>query len=273
MNYAIQKAGERFRTWAGWLQSYHSFSFGHHYHPDKTNFGPLLVLNDDIVAANMGFGMHPHRDMEIITIVLSGSLKHEDSLGTSGLVLPGDVQIMSAGTGITHSEYNASATDPLSLLQIWIQPNTLNLKPRYGQKTFNKTNNLWQVLVSPFLTSPQQEETKSLEEKDFKLKDDNSNPLQIFQDAYISQFFSAEDSQINYQPKYQTSNIFFFLIEGKSSFNHRADAELSDSLNHDSEQIEISKRDDLRITNIGLEKISLNLLQSSHILAIEMQID
>ena len=272
MNYAIQKAGERFRTWAGWLQSYHSFSFGHHYHPDKTNFGPLLVLNDDIIAANMGFGMHPHRDMEIITIVLSGSLKHEDSLGTSGQVLPGDVQIMSAGTGITHSEYNASATDPLSLLQIWIQPNTLNLKPRYDQKTFNKTNNLWQVLVSPFLIS-QEAKSKLSEKLDFNPESGDSKPLQIFQDAYISQFFSTEASQINYQPKYQTSNIFFFLIEGKASFNNRADAELSDSLNHDSEQIEISKRDDLRITNIGLEKISLNLLQSSYVLAVEMQIN
>lgn len=272
MHYTIQKANERFRTWAGWLQSYHSFSFGHHYHPDKTNFGPLLVLNDDIIAANMGFGMHPHRDMEIITIVLSGSLKHEDSLGTSGQVLPGDVQIMSAGTGITHSEYNASATDPLSLLQIWIQPHTLNLKPRYDQKTFNKPNNLWQVLVSPFLTS-QERESKLPEKSAFNPESGDSKPLQIFQDAYISQFFSTEDSQINYQPKYQTSNIFFFLIEGKASFSNLVDDELNNNPSHNLEQIEVSKRDDLRITNIGLEKVSLNLQQNSNILALEMQID
>jgi redox-sensitive bicupin YhaK (pirin superfamily) len=132
----IRRAGQRFHTRTDWLNSFHAFSFGPHYDPNNMGFGTLRVLNDDVIAAGRGFGAHPHRDMEIVTWVLKGAVAHKDSSGGEGILRPGEVQTMSAGTGVVHSEYNASTTEPLHLLQMWVEPARAGLRPSYGQKAF-----------------------------------------------------------------------------------------------------------------------------------------
>jgi redox-sensitive bicupin YhaK (pirin superfamily) len=132
----IQRAAERAGFDFGWLNTHHSFSFGEYHDPANVNWGALRVFNDDVVAPGMGFGAHPHRDMEILTYVLTGELEHRDSMGNIGVVRPGGVQYLSAGTGITHSEYNHSKTEPVHFVQMWVVPNGRGLAPRYGQVDF-----------------------------------------------------------------------------------------------------------------------------------------
>jgi len=136
INYKIHYSNKRGRSQINWLDSYHTFSFSHFYDPNRMGFRSLRVINDDRIAPSSGFGTHGHRDMEILTYVLSGAVKHQDSLGTGSVIYPGEVQVMSAGTGIMHSEFNNSQTQELHLLQIWITPNQENLTPRYEQKAF-----------------------------------------------------------------------------------------------------------------------------------------
>ncbi len=132
----VRKASERGRTNTGWLDSYHTFAFGDYFDPQFLGFRSLRVINDDRVAPGTGFGMHPHRDMEIVTWVLQGALEHRDSLGSGSVIRPGDLQHMTAGTGIRHSEFNPSGAEPVHLLQVWIKPDKKGLTPAYGQRTF-----------------------------------------------------------------------------------------------------------------------------------------
>ncbi|MBF2063996.1 MAG: pirin family protein [Calothrix sp. C42_A2020_038] len=136
VTHLIHDRNARGTTQIGWLDSRHTFSFGNFYDPNRMGFRSLRVINDDRVAPGAGFGTHGHKDMEILTYVLEGAVEHKDSLGTGSVILPGEAQIMSAGTGITHSEYNHSQTEPVHFLQIWILPNQKNLEPRYEQKAF-----------------------------------------------------------------------------------------------------------------------------------------
>ncbi len=149
MKSLLHKSETRGHANHDWLNTYHSFSFANYYNPNQMNFGVLRVLNDDTIAGGEGFGMHPHDNMEIITIPLEGDLEHKDSMNNVGIIKQGEIQVMSAGTGVYHSEYNKNADRELKLLQIWVIPNVRNVKPRYDQisiKEIEKNNTFFQIL-------------------------------------------------------------------------------------------------------------------------------
>ena len=179
----------------GWLNAKHSFSFANWYNPDKINFGALRVLNDDIVAPKMGFGTHPHDNMEIITIPLRGKLEHKDSIGHSSVITTGEIQVMSAGTGILHSEFNASQTEEINLFQIWIFPNKRNVIPRYDQIDINyeKAENNFLQLISP------------------NADDEGS---WIHQDAWIFINKPSKGKEIVYPIKKDGNGVYIMLING-----------------------------------------------------------
>ncbi len=186
----------------GWLQANFSFSFGPYYNPDLVQFGMLRVLNDDTIAAGMGFGTHPHDNMEIITIPLEGGLTHRDSMGNQATVRFGEVQVMSAGTGIEHSEMNASQTEQAKTLQLWIFPEKENVQPRYDQKAFDleKNRNSLVNIVSP-------------EDKN------DGNALWIHQQAFLSLGVFDAGQTIHYEVKIPENGIYLFLIEGQLEIN------------------------------------------------------
>lgn len=181
----------------GWLYSRHTFSFASYHNPKRMGFGKLRVINDDIVAAGGGFDTHPHDNMEIISVPLHGSLRHQDSMGNQHIIRAGDIQIMSAGSGLTHSEYNDSDKDPVNFLQIWVRPKQLNIPPRYGQQTFDpahRHNNI-QCIISPDKT--------------------NADTIWINQDAW---FFLADFDQEHhdiYSLQNPANGLYIFVISGK----------------------------------------------------------
>jgi len=151
MKKILHKSDTRGHANHGWLKAKHSFSFASYYNPERMNFGALRVLNDDIVQPKMGFGTHPHQNMEIITIPLKGALSHKDSMGNKRTIEVNEIQVMSAGTGVTHSEFNDSKTEEVSLLQLWIIPQEMNIKPNYEQRQFSEEGKMNQIqtVVAP----------------------------------------------------------------------------------------------------------------------------
>ena len=197
----------------GWLHSRHSFSFGHYYDPQKMNFGLLRVLNDDIVEPGEGFGTHPHDNMEIISIVLEGQLEHRDSMGNGSVINRDDVQVMSAGSGITHSEFNPSDTDKVNFLQLWIFPKERGIKPRYDQKRFNIGENSVVKVVSG---------------------ENDGESLFINQDASIYRGRLGKDKEYTFTLNKNGDGAYLFVLEGSiilddTTLNKRDAAGISDT--------------------------------------------
>ena len=196
MKKVIHKAETRGYFDFGWLKTNHTFSFGNYYDPERVNFGMLRVLNDDFVSPAQGFGTHPHNDMEIVSIPLTGGLAHKDSTGSEGVIFPNEVQVMSAGSGILHSEYNYSKEEESNFLQLWIFPDKKGHKPRYNQKSFNpeERKNKLQLIVSP-------------------AKSDDT--LWLNQDAYLSLTDLEKEKSLTYNIHTRGNGVYIFLIEGK----------------------------------------------------------
>ena len=195
MKTILHKASDRGKADHGWLKPNFYFSFGQYRNPDKIHFGALRVLNDDFIAGGGAFPTHPHDNMEIVTIPFSGAIKHKDNTGGEGIIKAGDVQIMSAGTGVEHSEANESATEPVTLFQIWLFPKVNNIQPRYGQKTFDVTErfNKWQYIVSPNAAD---------------------NGLWINQDARFALTILETGREINYVNAFKGNGVFLVVIKG-----------------------------------------------------------
>jgi len=199
MKTVLHKANSRGHANHGWLNSYHSFSFGSYHQNDRMHFGALRVLNDDTVAAGMGFGKHPHDNMEIVSIPLFGNLQHQDSTGRNVIIRAHDVQIMSAGSGIAHSEMNASKTEEVKFLQIWVFPKLKNIEPRYEQKSFLPENRLNQILT---VVAP-----------------DDTNTVFINQDAWFSLGNFSKDLSIEYPIKKTGNGVYVFVLSGSVTVN------------------------------------------------------
>lgn len=233
MKTKIQRSTERGNNNFGWLDSHHSFSFGHFHDPAKMHFGALRVLNDDLVQGGQGFGEHAHDNMEIVSIPLKGALAHKDSTGTDGIIKTGDVQIMSAGSGIRHSEYNASKTEQVNFLQLWVIPKERNIKPRYQQKTFSadERKNKWQIVVSP---------------------DENDGGVWINQDAVFSLAHAEKDSTLSYKNKFSGNGVYLFILEGEVEVNGE----------------KLNKRDAIEIAEVDTFEIKINT--DADLLAVEV---
>lgn len=233
MKTVFHEAGSRGYAKHGWLTTHHSFSFASYYDPERMGFGALRVINDDHIAAGSGFGAHPHDNMEIITIPLSGSLKHEDSMGNSAVVTTGEVQVMSAGTGVEHAEYNASEAEDLTLFQIWIMTGKRNVAPRYDQRRFDSVlyRNTFRQVVGPI---------------------DTEEGLGIYQDARISLGCFDAGQEFVYQIAQKDHGVYFLIIEGQAMIaGHR-----------------LGKRDALGVWET--ESIALKADTEAFVLAIEV---
>jgi len=233
MKKIIHKANSRGHFDYGWLKTYHTFSFSNYYDPERVNFGMLRVLNDDEIEGGQGFGTHPHNDMEIVTIPLEGAVAHKDSTGGEGVIYPDEIQVMSAGTGILHSEFNHLNDGTTKLLQLWIFPDKKGHKPRYDQKFFDseERKNKLQFIVTP------------------EKKDDN---LWLNQDAYLSLTDLEKDKSINYKVHTKGNGVYLFLIDGEISVAGEA----------------LSKRDGIGIYET--DEFSITAIKYSQILLIEI---
>lgn len=219
MKTILHKSATRGHANHGWLNSYHTFSFAGYYDESRIHFGALRVLNDDTVAPSMGFGKHPHDNMEIVSIPLSGDLEHQDSTGRHEIIKQGDVQIMSAGTGIQHSEKNANQDQEVKFLQIWILPKKRHIEPRYEQKTFKPENRLNQLVT---VVAP-----------------DDPNALWINQDAWFTLGNFQKGITSTYPLKKEQSGVYVFVIKGNVTVN----------------DIALNERDGLGVTDVS----SLNI--------------
>lgn len=215
----------------GWLDAHHSFSFASWYNPERIHFGMLRVLNDDIVAGGMGFGKHPHDNMEIITIPLSGALKHQDSMGFSEIIEAGEVQVMSAGTGIYHSEFNPNQNQAVNLFQIWIFPNRKQVEPRYAQRKYELQNGAFSTLVGP---------------------ENSGVATWIHQDAWLSMGEFAADSQTSYTIQSTGNGVYIMVVEGE--------IQIGDQI--------LAKRDAIGISQT--EKVEISCKQNTKMLVIEV---
>lgn len=198
MKTTLYRASSRGHANHGWLDSYHTFSFANYYDPNRINFGALRVVNDDIVKGGEGFGTHPHDNMEIVSIPLYGDLEHKDSMGHTEVIHSGEVQVMSAGTGITHSEYNSNENKPVNFFQIWVFPNKKDVEPRYDQRAFefdHKKNELIQI-VGP-------------------VNDKENSGLWIHQDAWFNIGTFSKGSQVDYKVKRGGNGVFAMVVEGE----------------------------------------------------------
>jgi len=196
MKTILHKSDTRGHANHGWLDTHHTFSFANYYNPERVNFGALRVLNDDWIASGEGFGTHPHDNMEIITIPLIGAVEHKDSMGNHGEIATGEIQVMSAGTGIFHSEFNRNKDQELQLLQIWVIPNKRNVTPRYDQISLvavEKPDELYQIL------SP----------------NPNDQGVWIHQNAWFNLGDLSEGWKGNYDLKDKNNGVYFFVIEGE----------------------------------------------------------
>lgn len=196
MKTILHRANTRGHANQGWLDSHHTFSFGNYYNPERMHFGVLRVLNDDEVAPGQGFGKHPHDNMEIISIPLEGDLEHKDSMGNVAVIRQGDIQVMSAGTGVFHSEFNKNADKPVRFLQIWVFPNKKNVEPRYDQvslKNIETKNAFYQIL------SPNQDE----------------QGVWIHQNAWFHLGNFDENKSETYRLKTKANGVYVFVLEGK----------------------------------------------------------
>lgn len=233
MKTIYHKANTRGHADHGWLKSHHSFSFASYHNPERMNFGKLRVLNDDIVLPKMGFGTHPHQNMEIISIPLKGALTHKDSMQNKKAITVGEVQVMSAGTGLQHSEFNDSKTEEINFLQLWILPETQNVTPRYEQKHFDltKRENQFQTVVAP---------------KDNVIDD----ALWIHQQAYIS-IGNFETTQIiNLKLNEVSNGIYVFVLEGTITIGNET-LNAKDALGiWDAENVEIKIKEDAKILTV-----------------------
>jgi len=233
-NTILHKAASRGDANHGWLHSRHTFSFANYYNAERMHFGVLRVLNDDFVEAGMGFGTHPHDNMEIISIPLEGDLEHKDSMGNIAVIRNGDVQVMSAGTGITHSEYNKNKDKPVKFLQIWVFPNRKNVKPRYDQITLNLADrhNKFQQILSP---------------------NADDEGVWIYQDAWFHLGKFDEGFSIDYDIKKSGNGVYVFVLNGDVTVD----------------EIALNERDGLGIWNT--EKISIKAnSQDAEILLMEV---
>ena len=233
MNISIQKAADRGAADYGWLKARYYFSFSNYHNPQKIHFGALRVLNDDIIAGGGGFPTHPHDNMEIVTIPFSGAIAHRDNTGGSGTIKAGDVQIMSAGSGVQHSEKNASETVASNLFQLWVFPKVKNIKPRYDQRTFNVQDRLnkWQVVVSP-------------EEKD--------KALWINQDAVFSLTKLETGNSLTYENAFKGNGVYLVVINGSVIVNETV----------------LEKRDAAGIT--GTDSFTITANAEAELLAVEV---
>jgi len=233
MKIIIHKADTRGHANHGWLNTYHTFSFASYYNPERIHFGALRVLNDDTIAAGEGFGTHPHDNMEIITLPLVGDLKHKDSMGNEGVIKSGDLQVMSAGSGIEHSEFNASNEKEVQLLQIWLFPHKKNVVPRYDQISLHdleKDNELYQIL------SPNKK----------------GNGVWIHQEAWFHLGNLSSGWKGTYTLKGKNHGVYIFVIEGEASIENNL----------------LNSRDGMGISEV--KKFSITAHEDSRLLLMEV---